>query len=169
MAEINPKGIIYISKIPRFMHHNKLRHYMSQFGDVCNIRLSKEDKSVYNNRVKKGGTKKANYTEGWVEFEKRKVAKRVALSLNGTPVGGKKRHNFWREDVWCIKYLPGFEWHHLTEEVTFTKMERAEKIRYAMTTLAVENAKYLEKVEKQNVKGKVEKAIACEESEDRGV
>jgi len=30
--------------------------------------------------------------------------------------GGKKR-NFYHDDIWTLKYLPKFKWHHLTESV----------------------------------------------------
>ena len=37
--------------------------------------------------MKKGGNKKRCYTEGWVEFSDKRIAKRVALSLNCTKMG----------------------------------------------------------------------------------
>lgn len=38
-------------------------------------------------RMKNGGNKKRCYTEGWVEFTDKRIAKRVALSLNCTKMG----------------------------------------------------------------------------------
>ena len=63
-----------------------------------------------------GGNKKTRYSEGWVEFNYKKDAKAVALNLNNTPIGGKKR-DYYREDIWNIKYLKKFKWHHLTEKI----------------------------------------------------
>ena len=40
----------------------------------------------------------------------------AAALLNGQPMGGKHR-SAHRHDLWCIKYLPGFKWDHLTEEI----------------------------------------------------
>ncbi len=40
----------------------------------------------------------------------------VARGLNNTQIGGKKR-DFYREDIWNLKYLRGFKWDHLTEKV----------------------------------------------------
>ena len=40
-----------------------------------------------------------NFTEGWVEFEDKRVAKRVAEQLNGQPIGGKKRSAYYF-DLW---------------------------------------------------------------------
>jgi ESF2/ABP1 family protein len=61
-------------------------------------------------------TKKPYYTEGWVEFKDKKVARSVAGMLNAQPIGGKKGTR-WRDDVWTLKYLPKFKWHMLTEQV----------------------------------------------------
>ena len=47
-----------------------------------------------------------NFSEGWIEFISKRVAKDVASNLNMTQVGGKKRSK--SHDVnWNIKYLPG--------------------------------------------------------------
>lgn len=57
-----------------------------------------------------------NFSEGWVEFEDKKVAKQVAAMLNGNPMGGKRR-SAYHYDLWCLKYLPKFKWDHLSEEI----------------------------------------------------
>jgi len=67
-------------------------------------------------RRKYTSTKKPHYTEGWVEFKDKKVARSVAGMLNAQPIGGKKGPR-WRVDVWTLKYLPKFKWHMLTEQV----------------------------------------------------
>ena len=74
------------------------------------------DASARNKRKKLGGNKKEKFTEGWVEFAKKSIAKRVALSLNNTPVGGKKR-SFHASDIWNMKYLSKFKWGDLTEQM----------------------------------------------------
>lgn len=98
------KGIIYLSYIPDGMKPNHVRQIMSQFGQVERIFLQ-PDKRV-NKRDKKGKKKKkmVNYTEGWVEFSKKKIAKRVADMLNGSQVGGKRKYKFY-DSIWSIKYL----------------------------------------------------------------
>ena len=65
--------------------------------------------------MKFGGNKKRNFTEGWVEFADRRVAKAVAMALNNVPIGGRKR-NYYHDDIWNIKYLPKFRWTHLAEK-----------------------------------------------------
>ena len=67
-------------------------------------------------RKKFGGSKKKNFTEGWVEFLDKRVAKAVARTLNSMPIGGQKR-NYYHDDLWNIKYLPKFKWGHLTEKI----------------------------------------------------
>ena len=57
-----------------------------------------------------------NFTEGWIEFEDKGVAKQVAQMLNGQPMGGKRR-SAYHYDLWCLKYLSKFKWDHLTEEI----------------------------------------------------
>ena len=74
------------------------------------------DVSVRRKRVRFGGNKKQNFTEGWVEFLEKRVAKAVAMRLNNNPVGGKKR-SYYHDDLWNIKYLAKFKWTHLTEKI----------------------------------------------------
>ena len=67
-------------------------------------------------RKKFTSTKKIHFTEGWVEFKDKRVARSVAEMLNAQPIGGKKGSR-WRDDVWTMKYLPKFKWHMLTEQI----------------------------------------------------
>jgi ESF2/ABP1 family protein len=67
-------------------------------------------------RRKHTTTKKPHYTEGWVEFRDKKIARSVAEMLNAQPIGGKKGSR-WRDDIWTMKYLPKFKWNMLTEQV----------------------------------------------------
>ena len=36
--------------------------------------------------------------------------------LNAERMGAKKGDALY-DDLWCIKYLPKFKWHHLTEQI----------------------------------------------------
>lgn len=53
-------------------------------------------------RKKKSGSRQRNFTEGWVEFRDKRVAKRVAASLHNTPMGTRKRQRFYA-DLWSLK------------------------------------------------------------------
>lgn len=129
-------GIIYISRIPPGMRPTKVRHLMSGFGEIGRIYLQQEgtlfldilypllqlrklhctDPKRAFLRKKHTSTKKAHYTEGWVEFLDKRVARAIAEMLNGQPIGGKKGTR-WRDDVWTMKYLPKFKWNMLTEQI----------------------------------------------------
>jgi ESF2/ABP1 family protein len=55
---------------------------------------------------KKKKTKPAkHFTEGWVEFQSKRIAKQVALQLNTTRIGERKKSKFY-DYLWNIKYLP---------------------------------------------------------------
>ncbi|KAJ8322231.1 hypothetical protein KUTeg_000702 [Tegillarca granosa] len=60
------------------------------------------------------------FTEGWVEFQDKRIAKSVALALNNTNVGGKKKSR-WHDELWNIKYLSRFKWGHLNERLAYEK------------------------------------------------
>lgn len=51
-----------------------------------------------------------------MEFEDKRVAKRVASLLNNNIVGGKKA-SYYHDDIWNVKYLPKFRWTHLSEKI----------------------------------------------------
>jgi len=55
---------------------------------------------------KKKFVKNQTFTEGWIEFEKKRHAKAVAQMLNNKPVGGKKSKEY-HDHLWNIKYLRG--------------------------------------------------------------
>ena len=69
-----------------------------------------------------------NFTEGWVEFLSKRLAKQVAENLNNTQVGGKKRSKA-HGVLWNIKYLPRFKWTHLTEQMALEKATHQSKMR----------------------------------------
>jgi ESF2/ABP1 family protein len=113
-------GVIYLSRIPPRLNPTKIRQLLSVFeSPVLRIFLAPETTTAYQRRVKAGGSKRKQFTEGWVEFEDKKVAKKVAVMLNAERIGAKKG-DFCYDDLWCIKYLPKFKWHHLTEQIGIT-------------------------------------------------
>lgn len=94
----------------------KVKDLLSRFGKIGRVFLAPEDPKAYARRVRFGGNKKRNFEEGWVEFLDKKDAKMVAETLNTNIIGGKK-NNFYYDDVWNIKYLPKFKWHHLQAQI----------------------------------------------------
>lgn len=153
--QVDRKGVVHLASIPLCMGIQKLRHMMEQFGDIGRVYLAPEEKFRQQSRKRAGGSRKLRYTEGWVEFMDRRVARRVAESLNATTIGGKKRHNFFRDDMWNLRYLPGFKWHMLKEGTIYNQQVRKARLQQRMSQAQRENSHYLESVEKARTREKV--------------
>lgn len=114
-------GIIYLSYIPDGLNVKMLRDIMGQFGEVGRIYLEPEE----NNRKK--------YVEGWIEFKKKRDAKLVAKTLNGTTLQYGRKRSKINGQIWSIKYLHKFKWAHLTEQLAHDKAVRDQKRRFEMS------------------------------------
>ncbi|KAF9153985.1 RNA-binding ATPase activator esf2 [Linnemannia schmuckeri] len=153
-------GIVYLSKIPPFMKPVKLRHLLGAFGELGRVYLAPEDPKVAARRKKYGGNKKQNFTEGWVEFKDKSIAKQVAKSLNATIIGGSKK-SFYHDDMWNIKYLPKFKWDHLTERIAYENASRAQRLQAEINQAKRENKTILTNIEKAKmIKNMEEKKAA---------
>lgn len=139
-------GVIYISRIPPFMKPAKVRSLLSPYGPINRIFLTPEDASARTSRVKGGGNKKRLFIDGWVEFESKRDAKLVAESLNTQIIGGKKG-NYYHDDVWNIKYLRGFKWHHLTDQIANENAERAARLRAEISKARKQDREFVRNVE----------------------
>ena len=106
--KIEKRGVIYLSRIPPFMKPNKVRSIFEQYGEVTRLYLQEEDVTIRKRRKKSGGNGSKQFTEGWVEFSEKSIAKNVAESLNNTNIGSKKG-DFYHDDIWNIKYLKKFK------------------------------------------------------------
>lgn len=56
------------------------------------------------------------------------MSKMAALTLNGQKMVSKKG-NFYSEDIWNLKYLPKFKWHHLTERLAHEERLKKERLK----------------------------------------
>ncbi|KIP09219.1 hypothetical protein PHLGIDRAFT_87104 [Phlebiopsis gigantea 11061_1 CR5-6] len=139
-------GVIYISRIPPGMQPAKVRHLMGQYGEVGRVYLQPEDAKRTYLRRKYTTTKKVHFTEGWIEFKDKKVARSVAEMLNAQPIGGKKGTR-WRDDVWTMKYLPKFKWSMLTEQIAHEAAVHAARLRVELSQSRREQQEYLKNVE----------------------
>ena len=101
-AKQDKTGVVYLSRIPPYMKPDKVRHLLSKHGKIGRIYLTPEDPAIRKKRKAMGGNKKQSFVDGWVEFEDKAVAKRVATTLNTTPIGGKQ-FSFYSADLWNIK------------------------------------------------------------------
>ncbi|KAJ1823905.1 Activator of basal transcription 1 [Coemansia sp. RSA 2675] len=95
----------------------KVKHMLQKYGNIGLICFVKEDDQRRKRRIKGGGNRKRQFTEGWIEFASKKYAKAVATMLNNTNMGGGNKHGFYHEDLWDLKYLPKFKWRHLAEQL----------------------------------------------------
>jgi len=120
------RGIIYVSRIPPGMTAPKVRHIFSQFGEVGRIYLQPKDKDLTGAKRKRA----SHFSEGWIEFLSKRVARTAAEMLNAQPIGalggsapssrrsqGNRVTNRWKDDVWTMKYLKGFRWPMLMEQM----------------------------------------------------
>lgn len=148
-------GIVYLGHIPPRFRPLHVRNLLSAYGEVGRIFFQPEDGFV---RRKKsaaasatGGKKRVkyskDYTEGWVEFRDKRVAKRVATSLHNTPMGARRRSPF-RYDLWNLKYLHRFTWSHLSEHLAFERQVRRQRLRAEVAQAKCETDFYLRSVER---------------------
>lgn len=144
--KLKKRGVIYVARVPPRMTPTKVKSLLSDFGEVIRVYLVEEDRTVRARRKKQGGSGSKRFTEGWVEFGKKSVAKNVALSLNNTPITNYKRSPHYG-DLWNLKYLNKFKWSHLTEKVAYERRVREQKLRVEMMQARRENASYVELVE----------------------
>ena len=87
LAAAENRGVLFFSRIPPFLKPDKLRRLLEGYGtEVLRVYLAPEDAKARSGRVRAGGNKKKSYSEGWVEFEDKRRAKRIASTLNNTPV-----------------------------------------------------------------------------------
>lgn len=145
--KIKKTGVCYLSSIPPYMKPVKLRSVLGRYGKLDRIFLKPEDPREYQKRVKYGGNKKKKYTEGWVEFVKKKEAKLCAETMNGNILGGKKS-SYYHDDIINIKYLPGFKWFDLTQQIAKENEVRQAKLSLEISQQAKLNKSFVNNVER---------------------
>ncbi|KAM3910792.1 activator of basal transcription 1 [Leptodactylus fuscus] len=155
----NP-GIIYLGHIPPRLRPRHIRNVMSSHGEVGRIFLQAEDHHV-RKKKKKAGSNARDFTEGWVEFRDKRVAKLVAASLNNTPMGTRKKSRF-HDDLWNMKYLHRFKWSHLSERLAIERQVRKQRMRAEVSQAKRETNFYLQNVERNKKFAKAERKKAAE-------
>ncbi|KAI4350608.1 hypothetical protein L6164_005053 [Bauhinia variegata] len=162
------RGVCYLSRVPPHMDPQKLRHILSQYGDIQRIYLAPEGDSAAQVPSKKSrGSRDQVFSEGWVEFTDKRVAKRVANMLNGEQIGGKKRSSFYY-DLWNIKYLSKFKWDDLTEELAYKKAIREQKLALELSAAKRERNFYLSKVEQSRALSHIEERLKKKQKVPQG-
>ncbi|CCD27466.1 RNA-binding ATPase activator ESF2 NDAI_0K02750 [Naumovozyma dairenensis CBS 421] len=150
-------GVVYLSKIPPYMKPAKMRQILSRFGEIDRLFLKKENDQKYTRRIKGGGNKKTMYEEGWAEFIRKRDAKLCAETLNGNIIGGKKG-TFYHDDILNVKYLPGFKWADLTEQIARENDVRQAKLELEISQANKLNAEYIRNVEQSKMLNNIEKS-----------
>ena len=164
---LEKRGVIYMSRIPPFMKPNKARTLFEQFGVVTRIYLAEEDSQIRKRRKSNGGNGSKQFTEGWIEFADKKIAKSVAESLNNSTMGGMKSH-FYHDDIWNLKYLKNFKWDYLTEKFAYERRVRENKLKASMMQAKRSNAEFIDLVEKGKQQKYVESRKRKHETADDG-
>ncbi|CAH2352731.1 pre-rRNA-processing protein Esf2p [[Candida] railenensis] len=161
---IKKTGVCYISRVPPYMKPAKLRTILSRFGEIDRLFLKPEDTKIYQKRVKYGGNKKKNFTEGWVEFVSKKDAKLCEASLNGQIIGGKKT-SYYYDDVMNIKYLSGFKWMDLTQQIAKENEMRQSKLSMEISQQQKLNKNFIANVEKSKMIQNIQKKRKSKEEQ----
>ncbi|KAJ9291280.1 hypothetical protein DTO021C3_1080 [Paecilomyces variotii] len=158
----NKTGVIYLSSLPPYLKPSALKSLLIArgFGPITKVFLTPAVPSSSSN-VKKSNRRKT-YTDGWVEFASKKTAKICAETLNANIVGGKKG-GWYHDDVWNMKYLKGFKWADLMEQVQRERSEREAKQRIEDARARKEEKAFLAGVEK----GKVVEGIRKKKEEKK--
>ncbi|XP_051509500.1 activator of basal transcription 1-like [Myxocyprinus asiaticus] len=157
----NPKGkkfvpgIVYLAHIPPRMRPKHVRNMLGLYGEIGRIFLQPEDHCV-KRKKKKAGSNSSSFTEGWVEFRDKRIAKRVATSLHNTPMANRKRSRF-SSDLWSIKYLHRFQWCHLSERLAYEQTVYHQRMRTEISQAKRETNFYLASVEKSQNMAKLKK------------
>lgn len=116
----------------------------------------------------KGGNGQRRYEEGWIEFVDKNLAKFVALTFNGQPMGGKKadRHH---DDIWALRYLSGFKWEHLVRLGFEENIARKKKLNKKVQEAKREHDEFLSRADRaQQVRALLRKKAARILAEEGG-
>ncbi|XP_066274340.1 activator of basal transcription 1-like [Branchiostoma lanceolatum] len=155
-APASEPGVVYLSHLPPRMNPKNLRHMFSQYGDVGRTFLQPGDQHKRLMKKKPGGKRqRQNFVEGWVEFRDKRLAKRIALSLNNTPIETRRRSPFYG-DLWNIKYLHRFKWTHLSEQLAYERAVREQRMRTEILQAKKETKFFEESLEQSKAVQKIE-------------
>eukprot|EP00871_Galdieria_phlegrea_P003802 jgi/Galph1/4422/GphlegSOOS_G3064.1 len=151
------RGVVFMSRVPPRMTVPEVRSILSKIGPVDRIWLEPEDKESRKIRIKEGGSRRRRMKHGWIEFIDKSQAKLAVELLNNKPIGastGLRRKPF-SDDLWTLKYLKGFKWHHLVEEQVLEHKEKNKRWNLEMSQMARERDFYISRVEKAKYYAKI--------------
>ena len=147
-------GVIYLSSLPPYLKPSALKTLLLQRGFNPIIRVFLTPATPLTSGAKRN--KRKTYTDGWVEFASKKTAKICAETLNATIVGGRKG-GWYHDDIWNIRYLRGFKWEDLMEQVQRERSEREARRRLEDARARKEDKVLLAGIEKGKVMESIRK------------
>ncbi|EFC50331.1 predicted protein [Naegleria gruberi] len=108
------RGVVYISTDfpknqcpPTLKDDRSLKRMLSEFGEVSRVESKYEKRGLKKFRI--------GY---FAEFADKNTAKKVAITLNGSPVSRSDSR------VYNVKFMPNFEWSEVGEDEELQKMKR---------------------------------------------
>jgi len=108
------KGVIYLmadygknQMPPVFKDERNVKRMLSEFGTVTRIEGKFERRAMKNVKV--------GY---YAEFDDKNIAKRVALTLNGSPISRSDSR------FYSVKFMPNFDWSEVGEDEELKKMKK---------------------------------------------
>ncbi|OMO69230.1 pre-rRNA-processing protein ESF2 [Corchorus olitorius] len=125
---------------------------------LMNNKMKAHPPPVKGKRPRPSKVQEQEFSEGWVEFARKGIAKRVANMLNGEQIGGRKRSSFYY-DLWNIKYLSKFKWDDLTEELAYKSAIREQKLALEISAARRERDFYLAKVDQSRAQSAIEERL----------
>lgn len=144
-------GVVYISRIPPGMDIGALRSLLSRAGKLGRVWLRPESAaSLAERRSLTSSRRRTEFRDGWVEFLRRRDACRAVDLLNGNPMSGATRRGRWGDDLWCLRFLPGFTWSDLVEETCSGAREKTLRVKAEVAAARRERAFVEERVAMAN-------------------
>ncbi|KAI0964743.1 hypothetical protein F4678DRAFT_455015 [Xylaria arbuscula] len=166
---VKRSGVVYISRIPPFMKPGTVRSIFERFGKINRVYLSPEDAQVRARRLQQGQNRKKNFNEGWLEYINKSDAKASVELLNGTTlaeIGMAKKGSYYRDDIWSLRYLKGFKWHNLTEQIAAETAERQSRMRAEIIKATKENKEFVRNVQKGKELQGIQTKAAAKQAKD---
>lgn len=141
--ETKGRGVVYVAQLPHGWTRVQVIRYFEKFGEVTRVFLNKKD--TKGNRKGRGFI----FTDGWIEYRKKRHAKKLVALMHGAPIGGKKR-NKHAQDLLMLSYLKGFDFGSLYEDVMHVKRTRQDRLNAQMARVKKESQIYMELLEQKH-------------------
>jgi ESF2/ABP1 family protein len=161
-------GVVYLSRVPPGLDVGIVRSVLGRCGTLGRVWLRAEAREHVDSRRILGGRRNAGFSDGWVEFSRASDAETAVVLLHGQPMTGATRKGKFQNDLWCLKFLPGFVWDDLVEEVCGTRRERLLRVKSEVAAARRERAFVEEKAELARVMKRDDQARAGADAEMAG-